>query len=96
VVKKGIPYPLGAFENRRSFTSVDNLSFVINQLIEKNIPTGIYNVGDDETLSTNELITLMATTMGKSDKIWKWNKTVVQFAAKVGAILHLILNTERL
>jgi len=96
VVKKGIPYPLGAFENRRSFTSVDNLSFVIGQLIENDIPTGIYNVGDDETLSTNELITLMANTLGKPNRIWKWNKTLILFAAKVGTLLHLPLNTERL
>ena len=26
VVSKGIPWPLGAFENRRSFTSIDNLT----------------------------------------------------------------------
>lgn len=25
VIKKGIPWPLGAFENRRSFTSIGNL-----------------------------------------------------------------------
>jgi nucleoside-diphosphate-sugar epimerase len=96
VVKKGIPYPLGAFENRRSFCSIDNLSFVISGLIEKDVASGIYNVGDDESLSTNELITLMATTMGKSDRVWKWNKTVIQLAAKVGTVLHLPLNTERL
>ncbi len=27
LVKRGIPYPLGAFENRRSFYSIENLSF---------------------------------------------------------------------
>lgn len=96
LVKKGIPYPLGAFENRRSFTSIDNLSFVIEQLIEKDIPSGIYNVGDDETLSTNELITLMATTMGKPNRIWNWNKGLIQFCARIGSVLHLPLNTERL
>ena len=96
VVKKGIPYPLGAFENRRSFCSIDNLSFVISGLIENDVASGIYNVGDDESLSTNELITLMATTMGKPASIWKWNKTVVQWVAKVGTVLHLPLNTERL
>jgi len=96
VVKKGIPYPLGAFENRRSFCSIDNLSFVISGLIEKEIASGIYNVGDDESLSTNELITLMATTMGKPASIWKWNKALVQWVAKVGKVLHLQLNTERL
>lgn len=96
VVKKGIPYPLGAFENRRSFCSVDNLSFVISQFIEKEIVGGIYNVGDDESLSTNELISLMAGIMGKPDRIWKWNKRLVQLAAKAGTVLHLPLNTERL
>jgi len=96
VVKKGIPYPLGAFKNRRSFCSIDNLSFVISGLIEKEVVSGIYNVGDDESLSTNELITLMAATMGRSASIWKWNKAVVQLAAKVGTVLHLPLNTERL
>ncbi|MGC9151632.1 MAG: NAD-dependent epimerase/dehydratase family protein [Microbacter sp.] len=96
VVKKGIPWPLGAFENRRSFTSIDNLSFVIEQLIEKDISGGIYNVGDDESLSTNELITLMVKVMGKPNRIWKWNKTMIQLAAKVGTVLHLPLNEERL
>ena len=96
VVKKGIPYPLGAFENRRSFCYIDNLSFVISGLIENDVASGIYNVGDDESLSTNELITLMATTMGKPASIWKWNKAVIQLGAKVGTVLHLPLNTERL
>jgi len=96
VVKKGIPYPLGAFENRRSFTSIDNLTFVITELIEKDIPGGIYNVGDDETLSTNELIALMANTMNKSNITWKWNKSLIQICAKIGTKLHFPLNTERL
>ncbi len=55
IVQKGLPWPLGAFENKRSFTSIDNLTFIINQLIEKDIEPGIYQVADDEPLSTNEL-----------------------------------------
>jgi nucleoside-diphosphate-sugar epimerase len=96
VVEKGIPYPLGAFDNRRSFTSIDNLSFVISELIKKDIPGGIYNVGDDESLSTNELIALMSETMNKSNRTWKWNKSFVEVFAMLGSILHLPLNTERL
>ena len=96
VVKMGIPYPLGAFENRRSFTSIDNLSFVVTQLIEKDVETGIYNVGDDENLSTNELISLMSTVMNKPNRIWKWNKSIIQSLANVGTLLHLPLNTDRL
>ena len=29
VVKKGIPWPLGAFENKRKFTSIYNLFYII-------------------------------------------------------------------
>ena len=96
VVKKGIPYPLGAYENRRSFTSIDNLSFVISELIEKDIPGGIYNVSDDEGLSTNELIALMAKIMYKPNRIWKWNKKLIVLIARAGTIIHLSFNTERL
>ena len=96
VVKRGIPYPLGAYENRRSFTSIDNLSFVIGNLIVKDVSSGIYNVGDDECLSTNELITLMADVMNKPVRIWKWNKQLIQFIARLGTILYLPLNSERL
>lgn len=96
VVKKGIPYPLGGFENRRSFTSIDNLSFVIDKLIQNNISSGIYNVADDENLSTNELIALIATVLNKTNRIWLWNPGLIRFCAKIGTILHLPLNKERL
>ena len=96
VVKKGIPYPLGAFENRRSFCSIDNLSFVINGLITSDVTSGIYNVCDDETVSTNELIELISASLGKNSRIWHFNKKAIELAAKAGSVLHLPLNTERL
>ena len=38
MVKKGIPWPLGAYENRRTVTSLDNVSFVISGLLTKDVP----------------------------------------------------------
>ncbi len=96
VVKKGIPWPLGAFENRRSFTSVDNLCFVIAQLAEKEIPSGIYNMADDDSLSTNELIRLIAISQNRKAGIWKIPSQLVTLLAGVGQALHLPLNSERL
>ena len=46
VVKKGIPWPLGDFDNRRSFTSIDNLCYIIQKIINSDIPSGIYNIAD--------------------------------------------------
>lgn len=96
VVKKGIPWPLGDFENRRSFTSIDNLCYVIERLLSKNVSSGIYHIGDDEALSTNELITIMCEVMGKKPHIWKLNKGMMEGCAGLGTLLHLPLNTERL
>ena len=96
VVKKGIPWPLGDFENKRSFTSIDNLCYVVEGLLTKNVASGIYHMGDDETLSTNELIALMCEAMGKTPHIWKMNRKMMESCAGLGTLLHLPLNTERL
>ena len=96
VVKKGIPWPLGAFENRRTFTSIENICFAVNGVLTKNVTSGIYNMGDDEALSTNELIEEICKSLGKKAHIWKLPKGLMNGVAKVGGWLHLPLNPERL
>ena len=96
VVKKGIPWPLGAFENKRTFTSIANICFAVNGVLTKDVPSGIYNMGDDEALSTNELIEEICKSLGKKTHIWKLPKGLMNGVAKIGGWLHLPLNTERL
>lgn len=96
VVKKGIPWPLGAFENRRTFTSIDNLCYIINGLLTKDIESGIYNINDDEAVSTNELIEIICDAMGKKAHIWRIPRGFMEGFAKIGGLLHLPLNPERL
>jgi len=97
LISKGIPYPLAAFENKRSFLSIENLCFVIHELLERDdIPSGIYNVADDEVLSTNDLIKLIAIASERSPKLWKIYPALIRFFAKLGDLLNLPLTTERL
>ena len=96
VVKKGIPWPLGAFENRRTFTSVENVCFAVNGLLTKDVPSGIYNMGDDNALSTNELMEDICKSLGKKAHIWKLPKGMMTCLAEIGGVLHLPLNPERL
>ena len=96
VVSKGIPWPLGAFENRRTFTSIGTLCVVINGLLTKPVESGIYHMADDEALSTNELIEVMCEAMGKKAHIWKINRSLMEGVASIGTTLHLPLNEERL
>ena len=59
-IKKGLPWPLGSFKNKRSYLSIENLNFIINELIINNkISSGVYNVSDNGTISTNEIIKLI-------------------------------------
>lgn len=97
LVSKGWPWPLGAFNNKRSFCSIDNLLFIIRELIEReDIPSGIYNIADNEPISTNSLISLMARSMNKNDKILKISPSIINFIAKFGDHIKLPLNSERL
>ena len=96
IVRKGIPWPLGAFENKRTFTSVENICFAVNGVLTQDVPSGIYNMGDDDALSTNELIEEICKSLGKKAHIWKLPKGMMTGLAKVGGWLHLPLNPERL
>lgn len=96
VVKKGIPWPLGAFENKRTFTSIDNLCYIIEGLLTKDVASGIYNINDDEAVSTNDLIEIICEAMGKKAHIWRIPRGLMEGIAKLGGVLHLPLNPERL
>lgn len=96
VVRKGIPWPLGAFENLRTFTSVENVCFAVEGLLLGSAQSGIYNMGDDEPVSTNELIEIICAAMGKKARIWRIPQWIMKSAAKMGGWLHLPLNLERL
>ncbi len=97
LVSKGMPWPLGAFENRRSFLSVENLCFVIKELLgNESIPSGVYQVSDDKPLSTNELIQLLGVSLNKKSRIWKIPVSWIKTIAQLGDQLHFPLNSERL
>lgn len=96
VVKKGVPWPLGAFENKRTFTSIDNLCYIIEGLLSKDVESGIYNINDDEAVSTNELIEIICKSLGKNAHIWSIPRGLMECVAKLGGTLHLPLNPERL
>ena len=97
IVSKGLPWPLGVFKNKRSFCSIDNLCFIIKELIEnEQIPSSVYNIADDEQVSTNELIELISESLGKKARIWNIPQFFIKFLSKFGDILKLPLNSESL
>jgi nucleoside-diphosphate-sugar epimerase len=96
LARKGVPWPLGAFDNRRSFASIDNVCEVVESLLSGRPAPGIYQLADDEAISTNELITLIAGTLGRQPRIVKVPVRCVRLAARLGDLVGLPLNSERL
>ena len=97
LVKKGFPWPLVAFENQRSFLSIENLCFVIKELLDNEcIPSGIYNVADADSMATNKLIALLSKSQNKQPKTLAVSKNTIIALARIGDFLHLPLNSERL
>lgn len=96
-VGKGIPYPLAAFENKRSFLSVGNLCFAVKEILQhQHIKGGIYNLADDEALSTNDVVTIIAKTLHKKPRLLSIPQGLLKGMAKVGDAIKLPLNSERL
>lgn len=97
IVTRKLPWPLGKFENKRSFCSIDNLFFIIQELIKNDsIQSGVYNVADDDAISTNQLIEIIATSQNQKVMILKIPKQVIVILAKIGDYFKLPFNTERL
>lgn len=96
VVRRNLPWIFGAFENRRSFLSMRNLEFVVEKMLAGTPPSGVYNLADDESLSTNALVEIICSALGKRARIVKFPAGAIRFLAAAGTLLHLPFNRDRL
>lgn len=95
-ISKGLPYPLGSFENRRSFLSIDNFNFVIGKILGEQLTPGEYLLADSETISTNDLIRLIGREIGKKVTILRLPAGMVRSIAHVGSMFHAKFNRQSL
>jgi len=95
-VKKGLPWPLGAYDNERTFASIENVGFVVGRLLSSDVKSGVYNVCDDDNFSTRELLELISVVVNKRIKVFCIPKVFIDFMAGVGSALSLPLNKSRL
>jgi nucleoside-diphosphate-sugar epimerase len=97
LVSRGLPWPLGLFENSRSYLSIENLCFILKEIIEReDIPSGVYNLADDVPLSTNDVINMIAKSKGQKANILKINRNLIKGLALIGNFIRLPINSERL
>jgi hypothetical protein len=71
--------------------------FIMKHLMKrKDFSLRVYNVADDEALSTNDVISILAESQNKKAKIWKFSKSLIQFLVKLVDVRRLPLTTLRL
>jgi nucleoside-diphosphate-sugar epimerase len=96
MVRRGLPLPLGAINNRRSLVSIDNLISLIRHCIDHPAAANqIFLVSDDQDLSTTELLRCLASAMNRPSRLIPFPTTLLNLTAKLfgkGEIAKRLLN----
>ncbi|MBC7387695.1 MAG: NAD-dependent epimerase/dehydratase family protein [Opitutaceae bacterium] len=93
---KGLPYPFESFENKRSYLSVNNLSFIFIKLIENEYESMTLNIANEDAISTKELISIIYKALGKKPSSLSFPQGLIKTLAKMGDIIPLPINSEKL
>ena len=80
LINTGLPLPFSLVKNQRSLIGIDNLVDVIFRCIDHpNAKNKIFLVSDDRDLSTPDIIELIATSVGKSARLFPVPITLLKF-----------------
>ncbi len=96
MIERGFPYLLGSINNCRSFTSIDNLAFIIDELLQSDVEAGLYHIADDEPTYSHDLIRMIGSLLGKKVKIISVPLFLLKTIAKIGNYLKLPMNDHKL
>lgn len=81
-LQKGIPLPLGAITNKRSFVALENLtSLIINCLTNPRAANQVFLVSDGEDLSTTELLRRIGFSINKPVYLLPIPQFLLKYAA---------------
>jgi nucleoside-diphosphate-sugar epimerase len=92
-IKKGVPLPFGAIENKRSFIALDNLvDFILLCVDRKGSPKAanqVFLLSDGEDVSTSILLRRIAKAYGLSPRLFPMPVSLMRFFATLLARKHL-------
>jgi nucleoside-diphosphate-sugar epimerase len=83
-VQRGIPLPLGAIDNDRTFVALDNLVDLIITCIEHPAAANqVFLAGDGQALSTTQLLRGVGSAMGKPARLVPVPAGILMFGARL-------------
>ena len=90
-------WPLASYKNKRSYCSIENLIFIINELIlQKKISSGVYNIADDNYISTRYIISKMYKILDKNYLMINLSPRILKIIALIGDKFGLFFNNNTL
>lgn len=96
-VRRGLPYPLSVIDNKRSFLSMQNLSFAIKHIIDDiHFPSGVYNIADDEAISTREVVRIAYESLGLRPRFINIPHSILKTIASIGDKIPFLLDSDKL
>lgn len=96
-VQKGLPYPFSAFENKRSYLSVNNLSFIFITLLTTNYPNFTLNIANADPVGTKEIMDILSSALDKKSSSLMLPESSIRLVARIGDLFPFFpLNTEKL
>ena len=87
-------WPLGIYKNKRTYCSIENINFIIENLLKKKIKSGIYNICDDNSISTNNLIKIISRILNKRIYILKFPKIFINNIFRIIGYFGLSYNLD--
>ncbi len=94
--RKGLPYPFEAFENKRSYLSLNNLCHIFIKLVENGYNSMTLNIANEDAISTKELMSIIFGSIEKKPPRLYFPPFLIKAIASLGNHLPLPLNTEKL
>ena len=89
LVRSGVPLPLSAVNNRRSFVGLDNLVDLLIRCVDHPGAEGkTLMVSDGQDLSTPELLRMMANAMGRSARLFPVPVPLLRLGGRALGRLH--------
>jgi UDP-glucose 4-epimerase len=83
VLRRGLPLPLGALRNRRSFIHRDDLAALVERLIKAPSPPRHLLAAHDESISTPDLIRALAAGLGTAPRLIPAPSSLLSVAARL-------------
>ena len=79
-VKRGIPLPLGAIQNKRSLIGIDNLvDFIVTTISHPKAANQTFLISDDEDISTTDLLRRIGKHIGKPARLIPLHPRILSF-----------------